>query len=326
MLRLMKGSLWTVTRDEAGSRLDKFLAGGDRLGSRGRAIDAISRGRIFVNDAEVGTAERARKMQAGDRVRLWVDRPGSAKRRPSPSPVGLVRVVYEDDDLLVVDKPAGLLSVPLPNRPGAPSVSEEVGRHLRSHRSRRPFIVHRIDRDTSGLVVIAKHAAAHAALKAQFLRREPERVYLAVVYGVPSPSSGRWRDRLSWDRRMLIQKKTHRHDPSGREAVSEYRVIEPFRDAALIEVRLVTGKRNQIRIQARLRGHVLIGEQRYVSSSESRRTVPFPRQALHAFRLGFVHPTTNRPMKFEAPMPEDFRQLVAGLRREQGTSTGIPTR
>ena len=311
----VSGRAWTVGAVDVGVRLDKFLGASDRLGSRARAVDAIGRGKVFLNESEAAAADAGAHLAAGDRVRVWMDRPGSAKRRPSPRRAGDLRIVYEDDDLIVVDKPAGLLAVPHPRRTGAPSIVEEIERHLRSHRKRRPFVVHRIDRDTSGLVVVAKHAAAHAALKEQFLRHEPERVYRAVVYGHPDPASGAWRDRLVWDQRTLMQKETHSSDPRSKEAISKYRVIEKFRDASLIEVRLVTGKRNQIRIQARLRGHPLVGEQRYVMAGpEGSRPIAFRRQALHAFRLAFRHPTTGRPLRFEAPMPADLEELVARLR------------
>src|SRR5262249_31794072 len=157
--------------------------------------------------------------------------------------------------------------------------------------------------DTSGLVVFAKTAAAQEALKAQFKRRLPERVYLAIVYGRVAPSNGIWRDSLVWDEKELVQKETHPRDPQGKEAVSKYRVIEALAGASLVEVRLVTGRRNQIRLQARLRGHMLVGEQRYTFGPESLRSIAFPRQALHAFRLAFEHPRTKRALQFEAPLP-----------------------
>ena len=190
---------------------------------------------------------------------------------------------------------------------------DRLERYLRPQR-RRPFVVHRIDRDTSGLVLFAKDPRTQQALKRQFIRRDPERVYLAVVYGHPQPARGTWRDHLVWDRKMLIQKRTHRRDPQGAEAVCHYRVVEKFRDASLIEVRLETGKRNQIRIQARLRGHTLVGERRYVYGPETLRTIEFPRQALHAYSLAFRHPADARELRFEAPLPVDLRELLAGLR------------
>jgi 23S rRNA pseudouridine1911/1915/1917 synthase len=176
-------------------------------------------------------------------------------------------------------------------------------------------VVHRIDRDTSGLVLFAKSGAAQLALKEQFKRRQPERVYHAVVYGVPSPASGTWHDHLVWDMKALIQKETSPRDPRGKEAVSHYRVVERLAGASLIEVRLVTGKRNQIRIQARLRSHTLVGEARYVYGPDALRPIAFPRQALHAHRLTFRHPVDDREMAFVAPMPDDMAALIARLRR-----------
>nr|MBA2303302.1 RluA family pseudouridine synthase [Acidobacteriota bacterium] len=272
-------------------------------------------GQVFVNGAEVGLAAAARRLVAGDVVRLWIDRPGSATRRPRIGPSADLDVVFEDDVLIVVNKPAGLLSVPLERKVEAPSVYQQIEDRLRSHGKRRPFIVHRIDQDTSGLVVFAKDPSAQRRLKAQFARREPERVYLAVVYGRPSPSSGTWRDTLVWDTKALIQKETHPRDPNGMEAVSEYHLVEAFRDTALIEVRLITGRRNQIRIQARLRGHTLVGEERYVYGPEALRSIPFGRQALHAFRLGFDHPVDERELAFEAPLPKDLQDLLGRVRR-----------
>jgi 23S rRNA pseudouridine1911/1915/1917 synthase len=193
-------------------------------------------------------------------------------------------------------------------------VFEDLKVYFRRRGRRRPFVVHRIDRDTSGLVLFAKSEPAQAMLKDQFKRHQPERIYRAVVYGHPSPPEGTWRDHLVWDLKALIQKETHARDPRGKEAISHYRVIEPLEAASLIEVRLVTGKRNQIRIQARLRGHTLVGEQRYIYGPDTLRTITFPRQALHAFRLAFRHPDDDREMRFEAPMPDDLIALITRLR------------
>jgi 23S rRNA pseudouridine1911/1915/1917 synthase len=243
-----------------------------------------------------------------------MDRPGSSKPRRA-APIATLEVIYEDDALYAINKPAGLLAVPLPRREAAPSVYDFIEQHLRGRGKRRPLIVHRIDRDTSGLVVFAKDEATQRHLKAQLRRREPERVYLAVVYGHPDPPAGTWRDHMAWDDTALIQKETHPRDPRAKEAISAYRVIESFREASLSEVRLHTGKRNQIRLQARLRGHTLVGERRYVFGPDQLRPIEFPRQALHAHRLTFVHPGDGRSMRFEAPMPEDMKALVSRLRR-----------
>jgi 23S rRNA pseudouridine1911/1915/1917 synthase len=311
----MADTEWTAGADASATRLDKFLAARERLGSRARAVTAIARGKVFVNGVEAGADAAGTRLHAGDVVRVWMDRPGTAKRRPAIGPSRDLRIIYEDDALLVLNKPAGLLVVPLERRSDAPSVYEEIKDHLRTRGQRRPFVVHRIDRDTSGLVVFAKRADAQARLKEQFKRHEPERVYRAVVYGHPHPPAGTWRDHLVWDQDALIQKETSPRDPRGKEAASEYRVIESFRDASLIEVRLVTGKRNQIRLQARLRGHMLVGERRYVFGPDHLRSINFPRQALHAFRLSFRHPFDGRVMEFEAPMPADMADLIARLGR-----------
>jgi len=222
-------------------------------------------------------------------------------------------ILFEDRVLIALNKPAGLLSVPLPRKDAEPSVYRQLEAYLRP-RKRRPFVVHRIDRDTSGVVLFAKDPRTQQAMKKQFVRREPERVYVAVVYGHPDPPSGEWRDHLVWDRKALVQRRTHPRDPEGAEAVCAYRVIESFRDASLIEVRLETGKRNQIRIQARLRGHTLVGERRYVYGPENLRPIPFARQALHAQQLVFRHPIDERTIAVDAPLPADLRDLLARLR------------
>ena len=304
---------WTVGPNEAG-RLDKFLAHPDRLGSRGRAAAAIDRGKVYLNGQVVDGAS-AVQLDAGDVVRVWMDKPGSAKPPARPGTYGDLRVVYEDDALVVVDKPAGLLAVPLERKPDVPSVFDQLETHLRSHGKRKPFVVHRIDQDTSGLVVFAKSARAQEALQAQFKRRQPERVYWAVVHGRPAPPAGIWRDRLVWDEGALIQKIASDRDPRGLDAVSEYRVLEALGAASLVEVRLQTGRRNQIRVQADRRGHPLLGEQRYAAGLGTVRPIPFGRCALHARRLAFRHPESGRSLEFEAPLPPDLTDLLNQLRR-----------
>jgi 23S rRNA pseudouridine1911/1915/1917 synthase len=303
-----------VSTDEAGLRLDKLLARDGRIGSRGRALTALQRGQVFVNDDEVTPVDAARRLGAGDRVRVWMDRPGSARKRwRGAAAPGQLQIVYEDDALTVVNKPAGLLTVPLPKKGEEASVEEMLTAHLRPRGKRKALVVHRIDRDTSGLVVFATHGEAQRRLRDQFRRREVERVYLAIVYGHPEPPAGTWRDHLAWDQHALVQKETHPRDPRAREAISRYSTLRQLRGAALIEVRLETGKRNQIRLQARLRGHTLVGEQRYVFGPATLRAIDFPRQALHAHRLVFRHPVTGQALRFEAPVPADMAELLVKL-------------
>jgi 23S rRNA pseudouridine1911/1915/1917 synthase len=314
----MAKARWTAAQHDAGLRLDKYLAAAERLGSRAKAAAALDRGKVFLNDREASAADAATRLAAGDIIHLWMDRPGTAKRRTVLTALGEARdlpIVYEDNVLIVLDKPPGVLAVPLERREGARSVYEDLKAYLKTRRKPRPFVVHRIDRDTSGLVVFAKTATAQAQLKEQFKRHRAERVYRAVVYGHPDPASGTWRDRLVWDRKALIQKETHPRDPSGKDAICRYRVVESLGHASLIEVTLVTGRRNQIRIQARLRGHTLVGEQRYTYGPDSLRPITFSRQALHAWRLVFTHPDDGRELRFEAPLPADLENLIARLRR-----------
>lgn len=311
----MRNAQWTAGQADAGVRLDKFLAAAGRLASRASAVSALERGKIFLNGEEAVLSDASRRLSAGDIVRLWVDRPGSRRSRPRSGRSRDLDVVYEDDVLLVVNKPPGILSVPLERKLDVPSVYEQIVAGLRSHGKRRPFVVHRIDQATSGLIVFAMDAQAQRRMKAQFARREPERVYLAIVHGHPLPPEGTWTDTLVWDEKALIQKETHPRDPRGLDAVLTYRTLEAFAGASLLEVHLRTGRRNQIRIQAQLRGHALIGDQRYGLGPDERRQISFRRQALHAYWLAFKHPTDGRALRFEAPVPEDFAALLTRLRK-----------
>jgi len=313
----MAGTEWHIEDATSGVRLDKFLADAARLGSRSRAMSALERGKIYVNDVEAGVADAGRRLAGGDVVRAWLDRPGSSRRHPRTGVVEDLDIIHEDEELIVVNKAAGILTVPLERRPDALSVLALIENRFRSHGRPRVFPVHRIDQNTSGLVVFAKHASAQRTLKEQFKRREPQRVYWAVVYGTPDPVEGTWRDVLVWDEKALIQKETHPRDPRGQEALSRYAVLETFARASLIEVTLHTGRRNQIRIQARLRGYTLVGEDRYVYGPGSLRPIEFGRQALHARRLTIRHPIDGRRLEFEAPLPADFLELLTRLRRRR---------
>jgi 23S rRNA pseudouridine1911/1915/1917 synthase len=306
-----RGPFWIAGEESAGIRLDKFLAAAERLGSRGRGVAALQRGKVYLNGREASAGDAARRLEIGDEVRVWMDKPGSARARPRPGRAGAVEVLFEDDALVVVNKPAGLLSVPLERKPDLPSAYDAIVQRLRSHGKHLPLVVHRIDQETSGLVVFAKTIETQARLREQFRRRQPERIYQAVVQGHPAPASGTWRDLLVWDDRALVQRPARPADAGALHAISEYQVLEPLAESALLAVRLRTGRRNQIRIQAALRGHPLIGESRYLyQPAESR--IPFRRTALHAWRLGFEH--AGQRLRFEAPLPADLSRLLERLR------------
>ena len=310
---------WIVTGADAGIRFDLWLTRHAGAGSRSRAAEWIEKGKIFLNGEPIDARQAAHRMREGDRVGLWMDRPGSSRAadRAVRDASHLLRIVHEDEALVAVDKAVGLLVEPLPDSGRSEvTVLDLVAAHLQHEVRPKLYVVHRIDRDTSGLVLVARTPAARDALKEQFERRTPERVYQAVVEGRVSPPSGTWRDALAWDGDALRQRRAHATDARAKEAVAHYAVLEQFHGAALMEVSLVTGKRNQIRVQASLRGHPLLGERQYRFGAPPPppRLPSIERQALHAWRLGVVHPSTGRTVRFECPPPEDFAALLARLR------------
>jgi len=288
-----------------GSRATRVPQKGDR---------SLERGRVWVDGVEQGPGDGARRLQGGEEVRLWLDRPGSATRQ-GPRRSGSLDIVFEDRDLLVVAKPAGLLTVPHPEQPEAASLVDVIADYWRSHGRRTPLAVHRLDRDTSGLVVFARTDEAQEALKDQFASRRPERVYLAVVHGTPSPDRAAWRTWLTWDPRARVQRPVEPHHPRGYEAISRYEVQRRFTGASLLQVGLETGKRHQIRVQAWLAGHPLIGERIYTGPPAPApvRPIEFARQALHGTRLAFVHPRTGIRLAFDLAMPADMHALIGML-------------
>ena len=320
----VRGTTWTVDSAEAGQRLDKFLAAADRAGSRSRATDALARGRVFLDDAEMAAGDGARLVVAGERVRLWIDRPGSAARGPAPRARHGLETLFEDDTLIVINKPAGMLTVPLDDAGTAPTVANDASsvldllqQRFRSHGGREPFVVHRIDRDTSGVVLFALTSRVRGALVKQFADRTPERAYLALVDGHPHPSMGTWHDLLVWDEDAMRQRAARQGDRDAVDALSDYRVVEAFDSTSLLEVLLTTGRQGQIRVQAQLRGHPLVGDRRYGGRGPaSRDPIAFDRQALHAHRLVFAHPVDRRPIEITAPPPADFTALLERLRRQ----------
>jgi len=313
---------WIVESGDAGMRLDKWLARRTGAGSRGRAAGWLTRGKVYVNGQPAEAESGARPVVTGDRVGLWMDRPGSSKSadRSVRDARHLLRIIHEDAALVVVDKPAGLLVERLPRgAPDEPTLLDLLADRYRHAPRARVYVVHRIDRDTSGLVLFARTALARDALKEQFERRTPERVYLAVVLGRVTPREGTWRDSLAWDASSLRQRRAHGRDARAKDAESRYREVEAFSGASLLEVSLVTGKRNQIRVQAGMRGMPLLGERLYRFSAppEPRGFPHIDRQALHAWKLGFRHPESGRRVAFESPIPPDIAAVLAGLRNQR---------
>lgn len=319
-------------------RLDRALARdapgegpGEGL-SRTRLARLLAGGAVRV-DGAVAT-DAAAPVAAGAAVE--VDLPDPAPADMAAEAIPLV-VVWEDGDLLVVDKPAGMTVHPAPGAPTGTLVNALLGRQgsLSSVGGvGRPGIVHRIDKDTSGLLVVAKTDLAHRGLAAQFAAHSAERLYLALCHGVPSPADPRLRRvrGVSWEGATLrVDAPLGRHPTDrqrqavrwegGRRAVTRARVREALGGAALIECRLETGRTHQIRAHMAHAGHALIGDPIYGGARRLPPRAPgaaqaaaFPRQALHAATLGFAHPRTSRALRFESPLPADMEGLLLALR------------
>jgi 23S rRNA pseudouridine1911/1915/1917 synthase len=243
---------------------------------------------------------------AGDSLRG----PTNPERRPGASGRRVPRILYQDRDILVIDKPAGLLAVPIPGS-GAPNAQQILASVLGKDRG-SVLPVHRIDRYTSGLMVFARTRVARANLVRQFLAHSPLRLYLAVVRGLPPMEEGELRHflkKVSWGFRQVV---VRGQAQGGTLAITRYRVLEVFEAAALVEAQLITGLKNQIRVQFAQAGMPIWGDRHYVQGEKGAEGIDH--QALHAFRLGFLHPRTGTRVEFQAEPPGEFSRLLARLR------------
>jgi len=302
----------------AGERLDRWLARSLPELSRARLQAVIAGGGVLVDGRP---ARPALRLKAGQAVSLRLPPPQAAVPAPEDIPIA---VVHEDRHLLVVDKPAGLAV-----HPGAGRASGTLVNAL-LHRVRdlsgiggvlRPGIVHRLDRGTSGLLVVAKDDATHLALSRQFAGRTVEKEYLAVVLGVPRAAQGTIEAPIGRDpvhrQRMSVRA------PRGRAARSTYQTVEKLDGAALLSVRIATGRTHQIRVHLASLGHPVAGDATYGGRRppasrrpEARAAIEaLLRPALHAARLAFTHPATGERVCFESPLPADLQELLAVLRR-----------
>ncbi|MCA8909767.1 MAG: RluA family pseudouridine synthase [Rhodospirillaceae bacterium] len=300
----------------AGRRLDACLAEAVPALSRSRLKALILAGAVRDGAGQVW-ADPAAKVAEGLAFTVAVPAPVAAQPQPQAIPLS---VVYEDDWIIVIDKPAGMVVHPAAGNPDGTLVNALLA-HCGPSLSgiggvARPGIVHRLDKDTSGLLVAAKTEAAHRHLTAQFADRSLSREYQAVVRGCPMPAEGTVdapiarhpRDR----QRMAVV-------ASGRPAVTHYRLVARFATASLLDCRLETGRTHQIRVHLAQIGHPVIGDRVY--GRAPRKADPpairaFARQALHAVRLKLRHPADDAPMEFQAPLPDDIRDLIKDLSTE----------
>ncbi len=308
----------TATEADAGIRADRFLAESLATLSRSRVKTLIIEGRVSRDG--VPLSEPAEPVRPGARYTLTLPPPVAAT--PAPQPIAFA-ILYEDADLLVLDKPAGLVVHPAPGNEDGTLVNAllaHCGDSLPGiGGERRPGIVHRLDKDTSGVMVVAKSEPALAALSAAFAARDIDRAYLALVWGLPNPAAGDITGDIGRDprerKRMAV---VSRH---GKPALTHYRTLAQ-RDAALawLECRLATGRTHQIRVHLAHIGHPVVGDPLYLRRiPAAARALPealrhtlldFPRQALHATRLGFAHPRTGAALLFTTPPPADMQLLL----------------
>jgi 23S rRNA pseudouridine1911/1915/1917 synthase len=258
---------------------------------------------------EAACEDPAALLTPGERLAVAYE-PGRRYRgKPRPRASAAFRLVYEDPYLLVVDKAAGVLTVPNHGEPD--TLQDAVRAYLGRGRKRPPpvFIVHRLDRETTGLLVIARTGDAAHGLKTQFAAHSPERMYLALVAGELSAESGTFRSRLATD--PSLNQRSTTHPDAGKLAITHYRVRQRLPGATAVEVRLETGRRNQIRVHFAEAGHPVLGDPRYAPERARHPRWKTRRMALHAAVLGFTHPETGRTLRFEAPAPEEMTRFLA---------------
>jgi len=315
----------TVGPDAAGQRLDRIIAGQAPALSREAVKRLIGDGAVCLerDGRAITPIGPATRLKGGETINITV--PDAAPAVPLPQAMAL-DIVFEDEALIVIDKPAGLVV-----HPAAGNADRTLVNALLAHCGdslsgiggvRRPGIVHRLDKDTSGLLVVAKTDAAHRALAAQFEAHSIERQYLALVWGIPHPLKSRISGNIGRSRRN--RKKMAVLAAGGKQAATRYRVVQRFgQTAALLECRLETGRTHQIRVHMAHIGHPVIGDPLY-GRARAAKLAAFPepvgqaikalgRQALHARLLGFAHPGDGRILKFESPIPHDMQAIISGL-------------
>ena len=297
----------TADASAAGLRLDRYLSRVTGL-TRSQIQRLIEAGRVLV---ESRRPKASAAVLAGQRIRLSIPPPQPSSLTPEPIPLN---ILYEDHDLLVLNKPAGLVVHPAPGHPGGtlvhallyhcpdlPGIGEE----------RRPGIVHRLDKDTSGVMVVAKTDAAMASLAGQFKGRRVKKTYLALVHGEVKQTEARIATEIG--RHVYDRKRMAVRTRKGREAVTTYRVMKRLDRFTLLQLHPETGRTHQIRVHLSSIGHAVVGDKVYGGRQERRSgaragtyEVKAERHLLHAWKLGLFHPRTNEWMEFEARLPADF--------------------
>jgi 23S rRNA pseudouridine1911/1915/1917 synthase len=316
-----------VSRVQTSMRIDVYLAQQVENATRNKVQEAIEEGRVLVNGRPVKSNYR---IKSCDLIQITFLRPPAPDLAPEDIPI---EIIYEDDDLMVVNKAAGMVVHPaFGNWTGtlANAILHHIGKDADEldKSELRPGIVHRLDKDTSGLIILAKNPTALHRLATQFARRQVEKVYKAIAWGVPDPPSGTIRTNIGRSRK---NRKVMANFPyeglEGKHAITDYDVAENLCYFSLISVTLHTGRTHQIRAHLQHLGHPILGDETYGGATA--RTLPFskseqftrnllemiPRQALHAETLRFRQPTTGELLTFTAPLPDDMQGVLEKIRK-----------
>ena len=309
-----------ASKGQSALRVDKFLMNMIENTTRNKIQQAAENGSILVNDVAVKSNY---KVKAGDVVRLVLAHP-TYEQLLTPENIPL-DIVYEDDQLLVINKPAGMVV-----HPGHGNYSGTLVNALAYHfenlpmnSSERPGLVHRIDKDTSGLLVVAKTDFAMAYLTKQFAEKTSEREYVALVWGNIEEDEGTVEGNIGRHDTNRMRMAVHESDEKGKHAVTHYKVLERFGYVTLVSCQLETGRTHQIRVHMKHIGHTLFNDERYGGDSILKGTTftkykqfvdncfkVLPRQALHAKTLGFEHPITKEFLRFDTPIPQDLQECI----------------
>jgi len=295
-----------VSEDSSG-RLDRLIA--DKTGiSRSQVQKLIAQGHVLIGGRPVKAKDR---VKAGSLITITLPEKGPETLAPQDIPIG---ILYRDGSIAVVDKPPDMVVYPAPGHPGGTLMNAVLFRLGRPPDAPggplRPGVVHRLDKDTSGVMVIALNETAYKSLVEQFRKRAVEKKYTALVYGSPPPSGV---VRLGIGRSRADRKKMSTKGRRLREAETKWNVLERLGDAALLEVIPATGRTHQIRVHLSAAGHPVLGDKTYGQKTRLGE-VRFPRQMLHASSLGLVHPVTGKYMEFKSPIPPDMKKALRQLR------------
>jgi 23S rRNA pseudouridine1911/1915/1917 synthase len=300
---------FSAEEEVLGERLDKALVVLLEVATRSHVQKLIESGEVLINETQI--MDKNYRIAAGDRIEIRYGEPAMLSAAPEDIPL---EILYEDDDLLVVEKPKGMVVHPAPGNPDGTLVNAVLF-HCKDRLSTingviRPGIVHRIDKDTSGLLMIAKNDKAHKSLAEQLSNHTITRKYQAIVYNLPSADAGSVNGPIGRDPKNRLRMAVT--PVNSKPAVTRYRVLERFDRFAFIEAQLETGRTHQIRVHMAYIGHPLLGDPVY---GPKKPFMDIKGQMLHAGTLGFTHPSTQEYMEFNSPLPKEFEEVLERLRR-----------